>query len=60
MSHHLLTLLNSPFATALLATRAFPITWLALTAAYARTHSRRQAALRALAVLLGRSSGPRT
>lgn len=60
MSHHLLTLLNSPFFTALLATRALPITGLVLIAVYARTGSRRQAALRVLAMLLGRSSGPRT
>jgi hypothetical protein len=60
MSHHLLTLFNSPLVTALLATRALPIIGLTLTAVYARTESRRRAALRVLAIVLGRSQGPRT
>ncbi|MER5905159.1 hypothetical protein ABT150_34615 [Streptomyces mirabilis] len=59
MSHHLLTLLNSPFVTTLLATHSITVAALALVAVCARTESRRQAALRVLAVLLGRPRGPR-
>jgi hypothetical protein len=52
--HHLLALLNSPFITTLLATHSFTVAGLALTAVCAPTARRRQAALRTLAVLLGR------
>ncbi|MFI0901882.1 hypothetical protein [Streptomyces sp. NPDC020983] len=59
MSHHLIGLLNSPFITTLLATHSLTIAGLALTAVCAPTARRRQAALKALAVLLGRPPRPR-
>ncbi|MET9720509.1 MULTISPECIES: hypothetical protein [Streptomyces] len=59
MSHHLIALLNSPFITTLLATHSLTIAGLALTAVCAPTARRRQAALKALAVLLGRPPRPR-
>ncbi|WP_446044646.1 hypothetical protein [Streptomyces olivaceus] len=59
MSHHLIAMLNSPFITTLLATHSLTIAGLALTAVCAPTARRRQAALKTLAVLLGRSPRPR-
>ncbi|MEU6182912.1 hypothetical protein [Streptomyces coeruleorubidus] len=59
MSHHLIALLNSPFITTLLATHSLTIAGLALTAVCAPTARRRQAVLKALAVLLGRPPRPR-
>ncbi|ALV47970.1 hypothetical protein EF913_04845 [Streptomyces sp. WAC04189] len=53
--YRLLDLLNNPLATTLLATHSLTVGGLALTAVYAPTAQRRQAALKALAVLLGRS-----
>lgn len=58
MSHHLLDLLNSPFTTALLATHSLTVAGLVVTAVCAPTARRRQAALKALAVLLGRPPRP--
>ncbi|MDX3641326.1 hypothetical protein [Streptomyces sp. MB09-02B] len=59
MSHHLLDLLNSPFTTTLLATHSLTVAGLVVTAVCAPTTRRRQAALKALAVLLGRPPRPR-
>lgn len=59
MFHHLIALLNSPFITTLLATHYLTIAGLALTAVCAPTARCRQAALKALAVLLGRPPRPR-
>ncbi|MFB7657838.1 MULTISPECIES: hypothetical protein [unclassified Streptomyces] len=59
MFHHLIALLNSPFITTLLATHYLTIAGLALTAVCAPTACRRQAALKALVVLLGRPPRPR-
>ncbi|MGW6769203.1 hypothetical protein ACWGBX_02115 [Streptomyces sp. NPDC055037] len=59
MFHHLIALLNSPFITTLLVTHYLTIAGLALTAVCAPTARRRQAALKALAVLLGRPPRPR-
>jgi hypothetical protein len=56
--HHLLALLNNPFITTLLATHSLTAAGLALTAVCAPTARRRQAALSALAVLLGRPPRP--
>ncbi|MFF8531662.1 hypothetical protein ACN6K9_002537 [Streptomyces sp. SAS_267] len=58
MTRHLIDLLNSPFITALLATHSVTVAGLALTAVCAPTARRRQAALRALAVLRGRPPRP--
>ncbi|MGW6958776.1 hypothetical protein [Streptomyces chartreusis] len=58
MPHHLLEMLNSPFITALLTTHSLTVAGLALTAVCAPTARRRQAALKALAVLLGRPPRP--
>lgn len=59
MSHHLLDLLNSPFIPTLLATHSLTVAGLVVTAVCAPTARRRQAALKALAVLLGRPPRPR-
>ncbi|MFF6828612.1 hypothetical protein OG739_37070 [Streptomyces longwoodensis] len=59
MFHHLIALLNSPFITTLLATHSLTTAGLAPTAVCAPTARRRQAALKALAVLLGRPPRPR-
>lgn len=59
MSQPLLEVLSSPFITTLLATHSLTIASLALTAVYARTARRRQAALKALQVLLGNPPRPR-
>ncbi|WP_432177126.1 hypothetical protein [Streptomyces sp. Tue6028] len=58
MTHYLLDLLNSPFVTALLATHSLTVAGLVLTAVCAPTARRRQAALKALAVLIGRPPRP--
>ncbi|MFG3285335.1 hypothetical protein [Streptomyces sp. NPDC048111] len=59
MFHHLLALLNSPFTTTLLATHSLTVAGLVLTAVCAPTARRRQAALKTLAVLVGRPPHPR-
>ncbi|MFD5292486.1 hypothetical protein ACFWJV_30375 [Streptomyces rochei] len=59
MSQRLLEVLNSPFITTLSATNSLIIASLALTAVYPRTARRRQAALKALQVLLGNPPRPR-
>ena len=51
--------LNSPLATTVLATHSLTVGGLALTAVCAPTARRRQVALKALAVLLGRPPRPR-
>ncbi|MFB8168298.1 hypothetical protein ACFC60_10155 [Kitasatospora purpeofusca] len=56
---YVLDLLNSSFVSTLFATHSLTVAGLVLTSVCAPTARRRQAALKALAVLLGRPPRPR-